>query len=116
MSPDSFDADLHPPDPVAEGHRTVLMERLGADGPGFAAARDRLAQQLSGARFETVDEATGVFEITLEAADLESAVKRVFDAMAAAGADDHMVIAEHPEIEGHWITRGQEEKLPPPTA
>ena len=113
---DSFDADLHGRDLVAEGRQTVLMERLGSAGPGFDGARDRLAKQLSGAEFTAIDEATGVFEITLEAADAESAVKRVFDAVAAAGTDDHMVIAEHSGIEGHWITRGQDEKLPPPTA
>lgn len=113
---DSFDQDLHGRDLPAEGRQTVLMERLGSPGPGFDGARDRLAQQLSGAEFTDVDEATGVFEITLAAADRESAVRRVFDAVAAAGADDHVVIAEHSGIEGHWITRGQEERLPPPTA
>ncbi len=113
---DSFDADLHGRDLAAEGRQTVLIERLGSRGPGFDGARERLAKQLSGAEFTEVDEATGVFEITLKAADLESAVRRVFDAVAAAGADDHVVIAEHPEIEGHWIRRGREEPLPPPTA
>lgn len=105
--PDSFDADLHGRDLAAEGRQTVLMERLGSPGPGFDAARDRLAQQLSGAEFTDIDEATGVFEISLAAADRESAVRRVFDAVAAAGADDHVVIAEHSGIEGHWITRAR---------
>ena len=35
----------------------------------------------------------GVVEVTFEAADREAAVKRVFDAVAAAGADDHFEIA-----------------------
>lgn len=93
---DSFDADLHGRDLAAEGRQTVLIERLGSPGPGFDGARDRLARQLSGAEFTDVDEATGVFEISLEAADRESAVTRVFNAVAAAGADDHLVIAENP--------------------
>jgi hypothetical protein len=47
----------------------------------------------------------GVIEVKLDAADLEEAVRRVFDAMAASGADDHFEIAEHPEIPGHWRPR-----------
>ena len=47
------------------------------------------------------DEA-GVIEVKLDAEDLEAALKRVFDAIAAAGADDHFEIAEHPDIPGHW--------------
>jgi len=47
------------------------------------------------------DEA-GVIEVKLDAQDPDAAVKRVFDAMAAAGADDHFEIAEHPETPGHW--------------
>jgi hypothetical protein len=47
----------------------------------------------------------GVIEVRLDADDEEAAVKRVFDAMAAAGADDHFEIAEHPEIPGHWRPR-----------
>jgi hypothetical protein len=50
------------------------------------------------------DEA-GVIEVKLDATDPEEAVKRVFDAMAASGGDDHFEIAEHPEIPGHWRPR-----------
>ena len=47
------------------------------------------------------DEA-GVVEVKLDAAGEDEAVQRVFDAVAAAGADDHFEIAEHPEVPGHW--------------
>jgi hypothetical protein len=47
----------------------------------------------------------GVFEITVQAADLESALRRVWDAVAAAGVDDHIVFLEHAELPEHW--RGQ---------
>ncbi|MEA2426438.1 MAG: hypothetical protein QOF37_66 [Thermoleophilaceae bacterium] len=50
------------------------------------------------------DEA-GVVEVRVEAAELEEAVKLVFDAMAQSGADDHFEIAEHPEIPYHWKPR-----------
>lgn len=97
MSSDSFDADLHGSDPVAEGRQLILMERLGHAGPAFEDAKARLAQSLSGAELSPVDEATGVFEVSLEAETRGKALQRVIDAMAAAGADDHLVIAERPE-------------------
>jgi hypothetical protein len=49
----------------------------------------------------------GVVEVRLEAPDPEAAVQRVFDAVAAAGADDHFEIAEHPETPGHWREAGE---------
>ena len=92
--PDSFDADLHGSSAELEGRHRILMERTD-HGPGAAAAIDRMKQQLSGALFLEIDEATGVFEIAVEAADRTSALERVVDAMAAAGADDHLLLAEH---------------------
>jgi hypothetical protein len=50
------------------------------------------------------DEA-GVVEVKVDAAELEEAVKLVFDAVAESGADDHFEIAEHPEIPYHWKPR-----------
>ena len=47
----------------------------------------------------------GVFEIRLEAEDRERALNRVWDAVAAAGADDHMVFLEHPDLPEHWRAR-----------
>ena len=91
---DSFDADLQSSDPTLEGRHRILMERTD-HGPGAAAAIDRMKQQLSGAAFTQIDEATGVFEIAVEAADRTSALERVVNAMAAAGADDHLLLAEH---------------------
>ena len=99
MSPDSFDADLKGQDLDLEGRQRILMERLNR-GPRTEEALARLAQQLSGAVFTEVDEATGVFEIALEAPDHEAAVRRVIDAMAAAGADDHLLVAENPNYLG----------------
>ena len=47
----------------------------------------------------------GTFEVELEAHDLEDAVHRVWNALAASGADDHLLILEHPDIPGHWRER-----------
>jgi hypothetical protein len=67
-------------------------------------AREDLKRALGGATVGTPDE-TGVFEIRLEADDQEQALQRVWDAIAAAGADDHIVFAEHPELPEHWRPR-----------
>ena len=54
----------------------------------------------------------GTFEIELEAADEEEAVHRVWNALAASGADDHLVILEHRDIPGHWRRRPQKGRRP----
>jgi hypothetical protein len=48
---------------------------------------------------------TGIFEIALEAADREAALGRIWDAVAAAGADDHIAFAEHSDRPEHWRDR-----------
>ena len=47
----------------------------------------------------------GEFEIRLEADDLEQALERVWDAVAASGTDDHIVFLEHPDLPEHWRAR-----------
>jgi hypothetical protein len=75
----------------------------------FGAPRDQTARaELSAALPEaTVSEPddVGVFEIELEADDQEDALRRVWDAVAASGTDDHIVFLEHPELPEHWRTR-----------
>lgn len=115
MSSDSFDADLHGADPAADGRQSVLLETLDR-GVRADQAIDRLRRALPGATFTSIDEATGVFEILVEAPDLEGGVGQVFDAIARAGADDHVVIAEHLDIPAHWVQRGKDQPLPPPAA
>jgi hypothetical protein len=48
---------------------------------------------------------TGIFEITVEAEDQEAALEAIWDAVAATGADEHVVFAEHAEIPEHWRER-----------
>jgi len=64
-------------------------------------ARAQLAAALPDARVAEPDD-VGVFEIELEAEDLEDALRRVWDAVAASGTDDHIVFMEHPDLPEHW--------------
>ena len=84
-------------------HRVALytIER----GERAEAARARLADALGTA--PTAPDATGTFEVAVQAADQEAALSRVWDAIAAAGADDHVVFLEHPELPEHWRPRAR---------
>lgn len=57
----------------------------------------------------------GIVEVRVQAADFDEALQRAWDAMAAAGADDHLAFAEHPDIPHHWRRREPAEG-PPGTA
>lgn len=105
---DSFDRDLQGRDPDTESREKVLLERADRGLRGDEAMA-RLAEQLSGAVFTTIDESTGVVEVALEAPGHEAAVRRVIDAVAAAGADDHVFIAEHSGERQHWKKDWQSE-------
>jgi hypothetical protein len=87
---------------MAEHHVGMLMLHYGR-GPRDEEAREQLAQALPGATVGEPDD-VGEFEVSLDAASFEDALQRVFDAVAAAGADDHVVFLEHPQIPGHWRT------------
>jgi hypothetical protein len=75
----------------------VLLDR----GVAADEARGRLAQALPGTEVSEPDD-VGVFEVTLEAESQEDALERVWDAVAAAGADDHIAFLEHPAMPEHW--------------
>jgi hypothetical protein len=49
----------------------------------------------------------GVFEIVIDAEDQERALQRVWDGIAAAGADEHVVFMEHPDLPEHWRARAR---------
>jgi hypothetical protein len=66
--------------------------------------RERLAGVLGEDSLDEPDE-TGVFEARVDAPDRESALQRVWDAIAEAGADDHIAFVEHPELPQHWRHR-----------
>jgi hypothetical protein len=59
-----------------------------------------------------VDHDTGFFDVTIEAPSSEAALDRVWDAVAAAGADDHIAFAEHPDLPEHWRPRTRPARAP----
>ena len=48
---------------------------------------------------------SGIFAVHVEADSFEDALNQAWDAMASAGADDHVVFIEHPDIPEHWKAR-----------
>jgi hypothetical protein len=88
---------------MAERHVvTMLMMHYGT--PRDQEARAELAAVLPGADVGEPDD-IGVFDVTVEADDLESALHKVWNAVAASGTDDHIVFLEHPDLPEHWRHR-----------
>ncbi|HEY2600863.1 MAG TPA: hypothetical protein VGI67_04845 [Thermoleophilaceae bacterium] len=83
----------------------VVSLLLDEPGPDAKAAYGRLAEQLSNADVGEPDPETGVFDVTLEADTREEALLHVWNALAAAGADDEIVWLEHPDVPEHWRSR-----------
>jgi hypothetical protein len=83
---------------------TIAMLLLHPGTPRDEQAREQLAAALPDAELGGPDE-LGVFEIALDADDVEQALQRVWDAVAASGTDDHVVFLEHPELPEHWRPR-----------
>jgi hypothetical protein len=88
---------------MAEPHTvTMLMMHYGT--PRDQEARAQLAAALPDAEVGEPDD-IGVFDVKLEAEDLEDALRRVWDGVAASGTDDHIVFLEHPNLPEHWRPR-----------
>src|SRR5512133_3214096 len=73
----------------------VTMLLLHHGTPGDKEARAQLAAALPEAEVKEPDD-VGIFDVVLEANDLEDALRRVWNAVAASGTDDHIVFLEHP--------------------
>jgi hypothetical protein len=84
--------------------QVVSMLTLHFGSPRDQEARAELAAALPGAEVGEPD-GTGVFDVVLDAEDRESALTRVWDAVAASGTDDHIVFLEHPDLPDHWRAR-----------
>jgi len=87
------------------GHCAIGMLVLDR-GVAAKDARRQLAAALPGAEISEPDE-VGVFEVTLDAESQEDALQRVWDGVAAAGADDHVAFLEHPALPEHWRHRAK---------
>jgi hypothetical protein len=82
--------------------QAVGLIAMHGDTPRDREAIQQLVQALPGATAGELDEETGAFEVHVEADSHEDALQAVFDAIAAAGVDDHVVFAEHPDVPRHW--------------
>jgi len=87
------------------GRQVVSMLMLHFGTPRDQEARSELAAALPEAKVGEPDD-SGVFEIELEAEDLEDTLRRVWDAVAASATDDHIVFLEHPALPEHWRRYG----------
>jgi hypothetical protein len=75
----------------------VVLDR----GTKCDAARAQFVAALDGATATEPDE-TGAFEVSVACASQDDALNRVWDAVAASGADDHIAFLEHPALPEHW--------------
>jgi hypothetical protein len=50
---------------------------------------------------------TGILEVTVTATSFDDALTKVWDAVAAAGVDDQLAFAEHPNLPEHWRLRAR---------
>ena len=82
--------------------QTVEMYLLHGSSPRDRDARAELAQALGDDVTVGPADDVGIFEITLDAPDIEAALTRVWDAVAASGTDDHLVFNMHPDLPEHW--------------
>ncbi len=80
---------------------TIGMLLLHPGTPRDREALIKLGEALPDAEVGEPDE-LGVFEISVAAEDQEGALRRVWDAVAASGTDDHVMFLEHPELPDHW--------------
>jgi hypothetical protein len=92
----------------------VALYHLHENGPRVGEYLELIGKALpGGSRIDGPDD-LGFVEVELDANDQEDALQRVWDAIAAAGADDHLVIAEHPDLPEHWRTRAGGPGTPAP--
>ncbi len=80
----------------------VALQVIGRGDP--SRALDAVGAALEDAEVGEPD-ATGIVEVEVEAGDVEDALTQVWNAIAAAGADDELAFAEHPDIPEHWRER-----------
>jgi hypothetical protein len=76
-----------------------LREEIG--GPHGEEVRQALLDAL-GDPPATVPDETGTFEVTVEAETIDDALLAAWNALAASGADDHILFIEHPNLPEHW--------------
>jgi hypothetical protein len=83
----------------------IGMLLLHPGTPRDEEARKQLRAVLPSGSRVTEPDGLGVFEVHLDADDLEHALNTVWDAVAESGTDDHIVFLEHPELPDRWRHR-----------
>jgi hypothetical protein len=87
---------------VSEQVVTLVIDEPGELGEE---AYKRLSEQLDDAEVGEPDPDTRVFDVTLDSDSRDEALNHVWNAVAAAGADDEILFLEHPDIPEHWRSR-----------
>lgn len=87
------------------GDQQVVTLVIDPPGAAARAAHRRLAEQLGDAQVGDPDRDTGVFDVSFDSESREEALNHVWNALAAAGADDEIAFLEHPDIPEHWRSR-----------
>ena len=82
---------------------SMLMLHYGT--PRDQQAREELAAALPADAEVTEPDELGVFDVHVDADDLERALNVVWNAVAASGTDDHIVFLAHPDLPEHWRPR-----------
>lgn len=73
--------------------------------PGSQGCTTQLREAMPEAEVGEPDD-TGIIEVRVEAESFDRALEIVWNGLAAAGCDDHICFAEHPDIPEHWRRRG----------
>jgi hypothetical protein len=76
-----------------------LREEIG--GEHGDEVRRRFLEALGNPPATEPDE-TRTFEVTLEAETVDDALLAAWNALAASGAEDHLLFLEHPNLPEHW--------------
>jgi hypothetical protein len=94
---------------MAEHRVGMLMLHYGT--PRDQEARRELQEALPDGVVGPPDD-IGVFEVIVDAEDREASLRKVWDAVAKSGTDDHIVFLEHPELPEHWRRRARSPSAP----
>jgi hypothetical protein len=84
------------------GEHKIALQLLDRSPRGLRARQDLIAAL--GGKATDPDEG-GCFEVCFDCNGQDDALDCVWNAVAATGADDHLVILEHPHIARHWEHR-----------
>jgi hypothetical protein len=76
-----------------------LREEIG--GPHGEEVRRAFLEALGNPPATDPDD-TGTFDVTVEAETIDDALLAAWNALAASGADDHILFIEHPNLPEHW--------------